>query len=299
MVKFLIKTVLFLLLLFIIDCVAGKTFTYMVAHAKGGDNGRNNYICNQVNADILVFGSSRAIHHYNPKIISDSLGMTCYNCGQDGNGSILNFGRLQMIFQRYHPKMIIYDVMPKYDLLEGEDNHRFLGWLRAYYDRSGVTEIFEDIDSTEKYKMLCQMYRYNSKFIQITSDFLHPIQSLGYQGFRPLNKNMDMMKVATSDNAIAVKYDSMKIDYLKRFISTAINGDVTVVVAVSPMYNGMGKVSLKPIEEYCKQKAIRYVDYSCHPKYLHNNRYFCDGGHMNLRGADEFSKDMVKEINNH
>ena len=82
MKKFLFRIVLFFALILVVDVVVGKVFAYMVDNAKGGDNGRNNYICNTVNADVLVFGSSRAFHHYNPIIIEDYLGKSCYNCGQ-------------------------------------------------------------------------------------------------------------------------------------------------------------------------------------------------------------------------
>lgn len=294
--RFLLKTILFFILLVVIDVIVGRALSYMVAHANGGDNGRNNYICNQTHEDVLVFGSSRAIHHYNPKVISASLGMSCYNCGQDGNGAILSYGRLQLILQRYSPKMVIYDVMPKYDLLKGEDNHRFLGWLRAYYDKPGIEEIFEDVDVTEKYKMMCQMYRYNTKFIQVISDFFHPVHNSDYQGFRPLNKEMDMMKVTSMGKGHKPIYDEVKIGYLERFMSLALANGVKVIVCVSPIYNGMDATELSPIVEYCKANDVLLMDYSNHPKYLHNNRYFCDGGHMNAIGANEFSKDLAKEL---
>ena len=145
MKKFLIKIGIFFSFVLIFDVLSGKVFSFLVDHAKGGDNKRNNYICNEVKEDILIFGSSRALHHYNPIIISDSLKMSCYNCGQNGNGAILNYGRYQLICQRYHPKVLIYDVLADFDLLVGEDSHKYLGWIRAYYDRKGIPEVFEAV----------------------------------------------------------------------------------------------------------------------------------------------------------
>ena len=133
----------------VIDCVIGTMFSTLLAKAKGGNNARNNYINDYTTQDILIFGSSRAIHHYHPTIISDSTDMTCYNCGQDGNGVILNYGRLLMIGKRYKPKMIIYDVQNTFDLTAGEDNHKYLAWLKAYYDHEGVDNIFDSVDSTK------------------------------------------------------------------------------------------------------------------------------------------------------
>ena len=42
MKKYLIKIVFLFLIIIVIDIVSGKVFGYMLEHAKGGDNGRNN-----------------------------------------------------------------------------------------------------------------------------------------------------------------------------------------------------------------------------------------------------------------
>lgn len=103
MKKFLLKVGFFFLALIIVDRALGMVFAYMGEHAKGGYVGHHVYVTDKTNEDILIFGSSRAIHHYNPQIISDSLGMTCYNCGQNGNGIVLFYGMWQMIKERYQP----------------------------------------------------------------------------------------------------------------------------------------------------------------------------------------------------
>lgn len=296
MKKFLFETVLFLLIAVIIDIACGQICSYFVNHAKGGDNGRNNYICNKVEEDILVFGSSRAIHHYNPIILADSLGMSCYNCGQDGNGIILNYGRMQLIWQRYRPKVVVYDVIPGFDLLSGEDNHKYLGWLKAYYDKPGIPEIFQSVDATEKYKMRSQMYRYNSKFLQIIADFIHPMQSDGIKGFRPLEGEMDTMMVSTSNKKekIVYQFDSLKISYFNKMLDEA--GNTRFVFVVSPSWEPINHASLKPIIDICHKRGIPFMDFSNSPKYIHQRKYFKDGSHLNAVGADEFTRDLVKSL---
>ena len=295
MKKFLFRIVLFFALILVVDVVVGKVFAYMVDNAKGGDNGRNNYICNTVNADVLVFGSSRAFHHYNPIIIEDSLGKSCYNCGQDGNGSILNYGRYQLICQRYSPKLVIYDVIPAFDLLAGDDNHKYLSWLKAYYDRQGVPEVFESVDPTEKYKMQSKMYSYNSKFIQMVSDVVHPLQEDGINGFRPVDKEFDTMKVREKeDEKSDFKFDSLKITYINKMVDES--PDTKFIFTVSPVWYGMDSAQLQPIKEICKRRNIPFLDFSNNPKYVHNNDYFYDGSHLNIRGADEFTRDLMTEV---
>lgn len=60
-----------------------------------------------VNTFAAVFNKN----HYVPRVISDSLGMTCFNAGEDGNCIILAYGYLQMIMKRHVPKLVIYEIM--------------------------------------------------------------------------------------------------------------------------------------------------------------------------------------------
>ena len=115
MKKFLLKVVLFLACVVIMDLVFGYGFSWLRSHAKGGSTANCEYIANRVEEDIIILGSSRATHHYIPQIIEDSLGMSCYNCGEEGNGVILAYGRLKMLTNRYKPQLILYEITSGYD----------------------------------------------------------------------------------------------------------------------------------------------------------------------------------------
>ena len=295
MKKFLIKVVVFFLAIALIDVMSGHLFSYLLAHANGGDNFRNNYICDSVASDVLVFGSSRALHHYNPAVLSDSLGMSVYNCGQDGNGIILNYGRFQMIKYRYTPRIIIYDIMPEYDVMVEDDNHKYLGWLRAYYDKDGVSEIFDRTDPIEKYKMLSQLYRYNSKWIQIISDVIHPMQANGNNGYRPLEGAMDTMKISSRKKVFNdVFEDPLKLYYMERLMD--ISDGTELVFVVSPSWDGIDSAYYAPIIKMCKERGVLFVDMNHSPKYLHNKSLFKDGAHLNAEGANVFTKDLARIV---
>lgn len=294
MKKFLIKLMWFLTILTVVDRLVGTTFSSLLANAKGGNNARNNYINDSTTHDVLIFGSSRAFHHYNPTIITDSTGLSCYNCGQDGNGIILNYGRLSMIKKRYSPKVILYDVTTGFDLLTEKDNTKYLAWLKAYYDRDGVKEIFDSINKNERWKMLSNMYRYNSKCINIITDAVHPMKSVGINGYRPLPGDMDTMKVTKKEIHDLYDFDSLKMYFLDKFINDIPN--TRIVFLVSPSFNGLDIKQLIPIKQICRQRGIELIDMSNNPKYLYNPYYFKDGDHLNSRGADEFTKDIISYL---
>ena len=143
--------------------------------------------------------------------------------------------------------------------------------------------------------MISQMYRYNTKFFQIITENIHPLRSDGINGFRPVDKEMDTMKVSkTPISPQTPVYDSLKISYIKKMI--AESDGTQIVFVVSPLWIGADTISYQPIREICKEKNLPYYDFSNNPKYVHHNEFFYDGVHMNARGADEFTKDLIIEL---
>ena len=52
----------------------------------------------------------------------------------------------------------------------------------------------------------------------------------------------------------------------------------------------------RPLMDLCKSYNILLLDYTNDPKYVHNDMYFHDGTHLNARGADEFTRDIIKKF---
>ena len=103
MKEFIIKVFIFFTLVVFVDYLFGVVCSFMIKESKGGVTRQMHNLCFEDQYDILIMGSSRAHHHYVPEIIADSLGATVYNSGQDGNGFILHYGVLQMVWKRYNP----------------------------------------------------------------------------------------------------------------------------------------------------------------------------------------------------
>lgn len=296
MKRFVIRLLSFLAIVLVLDRGFGFAMKYLQNHAKGGYVGHHNYILQQANEDILIFGSSRAIHHYNPQIIEDCLGMSGYNCGQDGNGIVLFYGWWQMIKERYQPKMIIYDVNPSFDLLLGEDNSKYLGWLRSEYDNEGVKKVIEDIDPTEKYKMLSMMYCYNSKFLQNIIDYVHPLFKISSNGYLPLMGEMDKMKVRERKEKTKYVFDSQKLKYLELLIKETKERGIKLIFVASPIWYGKTNAQFEPLCDLCNKQGIPFYNFSNDTSYVHHNEFFKDGNHLNARGANAFTSDFIRCI---
>ncbi|MBO7629556.1 MAG: hypothetical protein J6S87_06380, partial [Bacteroidales bacterium] len=72
--------------------------------------------------------------------------------------------------------------------------------------------------------------------------------------------------------------------------------DIKIVFVVSPWWDGMDTASLQPIKVLCHKYTTPLINFANNKKYVHQNRYFKDGGHLNAIGADEFTKDLVMEL---
>ena len=147
--------------------------------------------------------------------------------------------------------------------------------------------------------MLSGMYRHNSSFLQNLIVYLLRMSTdNGINGFRPLIGEMDTMKIAaekkSDDSKEVYVYDSLKIHYLDKFLEKA--KDMKLVFVVSPLWYGQDTLVLEPIKQICEKRNTFIIDFSNSPKYVHNNEYFKDGVHLNARGADEFTKDLIIEL---
>lgn len=299
MKRFLIRILVLLLVLFLCDRGAGIVFGIWLGNVDTGGLGKDNYINDYCKEDILIFGSSRAESHYNAKMIEDSLGLTVYNCGTDGSGIILSYGRLLILSRRYHPRILIMEITPEFDLYENKTNHSDLGKLRRYYEHPGIKEIFERVEPDETLKMMSRFYRYNSDFahnpLKLFTTQVPGKNARGVQGFVAGHQVFDKMKVGEKMEHEDLRLDSDKQFYFHEFVRRA-RDFAAVVFVVSPYWQGRDPDVYQPVHRLADSLHIPFFNFSNSQKYYHKDEYFKDGSHLNYIGADEFTKDLIDSL---
>lgn len=293
MKRFVVRILIFFLIIAVIDVIFGIASRYLNSHSKGGDTYNHYFIANEMTDSVLIFGSSRAIHHYNPAILEDSLHTSVYNCGLDGQGIMFNYGRLLTIVNRYNPKMIIYDVTPKFDMFP-DDYYRYLKPLRKWYDVPGVDEIFYDVNHLEKLKMRSNLYRYNDIFIQMLSDNVKPMQSISYKGFKPIDDQM--VNDVTSKKDMSVDVAPLKMKYLQKFIDLCKEKNIKLIFSFSPSYKGETSPSYQFFDSIASANDIPVIDFTSNRELNYDISNFSDGAHLNLTGADRFTRMFVSKL---
>lgn len=293
-----LTTILVIVVSFVlVDMAFGLFMDKALTRTKGGVTGNLVYINTQLDDSVVVFGSSRANHHYVPGVLQDSLGVTVYNCGIDGNGILMAYCLLNnMIESGSHPKLVIYDFFPRFDLYENGDHLSPLSKIKPFFRIKGMKDIINDLAPDEYHKLWLSTYRYNSQFIQIISDALSPKQK-AIKGYMPLDGTITTDFVNDEEYDESVKIDTLKAVYLKKFINLCERESIDLVFVTSPHYFHTYDVKLysELLEDYAGSE-FRLIDFRNHSKFTGHKELFQDPSHMNRRGAGEFSRLLIDSL---
>lgn len=297
MKKFIILIFALFAILAGIDIATGLVFDKLTLSAKRGYTGRNEFIADKLHDPVLVFGSSRSVHHYDPQVLADSLGVPCYNCGQDGMGIITFYGRFKLLTARYTPRLIIYDVTTDFDLRRN-DNVTYLTWLKPYYNRPGIDSIFWHVEPTERVKMLSNMFRYNGKALQIITDNKPGDDNDdALKGFVPLDGIMTYDKEEDATKT-QVDFDPVKLYYISRLVKDCSAKGIRLVFAISPLYNSVKQPDayLADFLTLARKQNVPVINHYYDARFATNKNLFQDTYHMNRSGAEIYTSILAHEI---
>lgn len=292
MKRFFVRLLVFLCLVGVCDLAVGAIADYLYPRCKVGSRQKHYYICEKGMEDVLIFGSSRGNHHYVPDVLEDTLGMSVYNGCQDGCGIVLAYGLYRQAVERYHPRLVLYEATPGYDIYEG-DNNTYLPYLRQFYDKEGVDSIFWKIDPKERVKMLSRSYRVNSQLLTVAvQNFTGG--DLYAKGYSPLYGQIDVhhpWPKGKNNHGL----DSLKLYYFERFLQECPRQS-RLVVLMSPRYDNTDSSSVGDIRELCNRYSVPFISHYTDSTFNFNPDYWVDPSHLNDAGAREYSKVVAREI---
>lgn len=295
MKKFIIGISLFFMTVMAIDWGYGVLSRFLITHSKGGLTKSVEYAAHECEADLLIFGSSRAMHHYVPAVLSDSLGMSCFNCGMDGNGILYLYSRYLMTINRYTPKAIVYDVSG-FDLAK-DDHTKYLEFQKRYCDDPGVMDVIRDINPNEPWKLKSNLYRYNGRCLaMMLLDYVHPSHNVDSTGYKPLSGVMNYEPAVSVHEKTAPEWDPMKKDYFRKLAESCREKGIKLTIAYSPQYKAKSSDYYLEVTGFCKGNGIPVIDYFATDYFNAHRELFEDRVHMNDSGAREYTNMIVKEI---
>jgi len=299
--QFFIKLAALFLLIVLVDFSLGKLLRYYYFKQESGLLYRTTYSMEKTKDECLVFGSSRANHHYRPDIFEKKLHQSYYNVGRDGLGIFYHYAVLKSILKRYTPKTIVLDLIAG-ELDKDVESYDRLSTLLPYYkSHPEIRSVVELKSPFEKYKLLSSVYPYNSLLftIAVGNSQFNKARSRDIKGYVPLNGILSDTQQAKNQPFEHI-LDPVKVKILEDFIKTCREKKVNLYIVCSPYYNLSAHfdLSLKVEAEIARKLNVNYIDYSADTTFINHNLYFSDEDHLNDTGARIFSERLTNDIIN-
>lgn len=296
MKRFIIKIIVFFLIIAVIDQVGGRFLENIDRNSQYGDAFTREYITSRCTEDVIIMGSSRGNHHYVPQVISDSLKLSCFNCAYDALGILNMYGRYLLMTRTHTPKILIYDVFAPNEIYGDKNDHlKFLDGMKQYANTPQVMSIFDDIAPMEHYKLQSRLYQYNTKLFYMLSEIkgkFTPAQL----GYLPLDGTMEHQPKPYSAEYTNQEPDSVKLKYMRKLIHAAQSKGTKVILCISPRYGTTPNSDLDPIIKLAKEEKVPLLNHYTDKRFTTKKEYFKDSFHLNHTGATAYTKMIAGEI---
>jgi hypothetical protein len=300
-----------LLVIFILSC--NELLIKGLRLRSVGDIGVWNRLVNgKINADVLICGSSRAVVHYNPLVISEIINQSVFNLGLNASLIDLQLPRLG-VYLKYNknPRLIIQNLDPfslsmSTAIYNPKQYIPFLNEEKVYHTLRGIEPDFW------KHKYI-PLYSFAFYGVQFTAwsirgwlgmeDRDHDIQYKN-NGFMPgnLSWNEDFDKFKRKyPHGLNVPIDDGAIKKLEYLVAVAQSKGSKMIFVYSPEYYENYHVILNREQLFTvfKHIADKYTiplwNYSGTP-ITQSKEFFYNSQHLNSKGANIFSELLAKEL---
>lgn len=301
---FCLKVVLLVVILFGVDRLVGAAFVKMkdVGLATNPENMwlKTPFTVEKVDADVVVIGSSKASHHYVPQMLEDSLDMTVYNCGQDGCFFLYQNCIINMILDRYTPKMILWDIQPGSFVGEDHSNeYQNIRYLSPYYPANPWAESYINSESPKmRYRMMSRMFAFNSKAL----NYVFPLvthSSATENGYIPLATEGYLYPEMSKQAEMEGDVNRVYLDLLNETMKRCGENDVELRVCISPEFSQKSALTTTAAEEIGRVAMCNHISFTnAHSDeiFMQDATLFKDVSHMNDKGARMFTANVVRDI---
>ncbi len=268
----------------------------------------NAIVNGDASADVIIQGSSRTWVGISPEILSDRLGLTCYNLGIDGYPLAMQLARYRL-YREYNEKPeVIVQSLDSYSLNDRADlymNNQFL----PYLNEGIVHEAVEPYHYFHWYDYYLPLVRYRGKVDLIgkgLAEFLHLEHFTngkvrGYQAQdREWSDEFDRWKEQHPDGVEQV-YLQRLVDELDAFLAECRRDGIMVVLVYPPEYgqardmvNNRGEI-FAIYRDLADKYQVEFLDYS-YDAMADDTKYFYNSQHLNKLGSELFSAKLAERL---
>lgn len=250
----------------------------------------------RLDSDLWILGSSRALRHYNPRILDSILDVSSYNLGMNAQYLVPELQCYKLAIEyNEKPKYIIMDLMWHSLSMEGSPLSRY--FYMPYINKLKVRKVIWRNKIFSPYYLYLPFYRFHTEH---KNDFFYENDTIFYKGFHASDRKWDAVDIDGLDT-IKFRREIKAINMLNDFLSDCKGNNIAVILVHSPFYykgyellhNHDDLIDLfKTIADY---NQVPFLDYTKDP-ISYDTLYFYNNMHLNSRGADLFTLRLVHDI---
>lgn len=268
----------------------------------------------QIDANLIINGSSKALCQFDPKIIDEMLSVKSYNFGMNGTGLELQ-NLVYNLYRKYNKKPdYIIQVVSSGTLKETENMHEFKRYS-PYLNDSLVREKALVLNGFNKVDLYIPFIKYSGFSIEIINGIFNFIgiklpsdKNKKYKGYfshnAQWNNSFEKFK-EKYPNGLELIIDKELIELLDTSVKKAIQEGTNYIMIYPPTYyeaqlyitNREGIINI--YKEIAINNNIIFLDFSS-DELTKSKEYFYDSQHLNKKGAELFTKKLslrIKEEN--
>ncbi len=246
-------------------------------------------------ADVLILGSSRANHSFDCRVLEDSLGVSCYNAGRDGQNMVYDAMVFFTYIERHVPKIVIIDIAGS---MMDDSWFDSLKEMNCYY---GLAEPLDRIvdDNTkwiDKLKLKSSLYRYNNTWQWLLHAYRAKSEA-DKDGYRPMPVNVKNPFKVSFVNEKKFQADERCVDYLDRMRKACKEKNITLVLTYTPSLVVVDKGGVEDwVDIYANKNKLVFFDSGRDSIFYLHPELFYDMTHLNMKGASLYTKSFVEKL---
>jgi hypothetical protein len=280
-------------------------------HIKTSQFGVSNKIVRgEINADVIISGSSRAVSHYDPRIIQETSGYNAFNIGRNGSQTDMQVAVLKTYLKHNRkPRLVLHnlDSFSFVTTTEVYDPAQYIPYLNE-------TDLYAALHKIEgpvwwKSKNL-PMYGYAVEDMRF--NWVLGVKALlgrspredFFLGFNPRagqwTEEFESFKSANT-TGVSFAIEPAGVEVMNDLAGLCRDNGIKLIFVYSPEYRGMQALTKNRAEIFARFREIseRYNvpiwDFSDW-EHSDNRAYFRNSQHLNAEGAELFSADLARRL---
>jgi hypothetical protein len=273
----------------------------------------NRIVDGTINAEIVISGSSRALTHYDPRIIEERTGLTAFNIGLNGSQTDMQLARLKTYLRHNRkPSLLIFNL----DLFSFQTTHDGVydpGQYVPYLEEPPIYAALASINPDAWKARFLPLYGYATwdlrfNWILGVMGFFGWNPRGGYfLGFNPRHsawtEDFERFK-AKNPNGVRFAIEPDGVKQMEEMLRLCKDQGIKVLLVYSPEYREMQKLTTNRAQIFERFGELTYRfgapvwDYSSSPISARRENFY-NSQHLNAEGAMTFSKDLAEKLAAH